>query len=161
QHRAALAHAVAQSWQLPPAIAEAVDSTGRGASPLNDLVLYADAVAGELDAGRAPQAQNPAEARLLDELVGGLPSALDAFTPPIPAPTTRPGPPSPHLSKPDHALEGELRKKAVNVVDRRTKAAAHLICLSLAASGIEIDSSKPFQESSVVRLAIGETEARF
>jgi len=159
QQRAALARAVAQSWNLPPAIAEAVGSQDRSPSPLNDLVLYADKLAGELDAGRMPEAKNPAEARALDELLAGLPAALEAFTPPVAAPTTRPSPPSPLLAKSDHALDGELRKKILAVIDRRAKAAASLTCLSLAPSGIEVESSKPFQEASVVRLTVGDAEA--
>jgi hypothetical protein len=161
QQRAALARAVAQSWQLPASIAEAVCSQDRGASSLNDLVLYADGVAAELDVGRMPEAKNLTEARALDELVAGLPAALDAFAPPLAPLTMRPSPPSPHLAKPERALEGELRKKALAVVDRRTKAAANLTCLSLAPAGIEVDSSKPFQEGCVVRLAVGDAEARF
>jgi len=161
QQRAALARAVAQSWQLPASIAEAVGSQERSASPLNDLVLHADNIAGELDVGRMPEARNPAEARALDELIAGLPAALDAFTPPAPALTARPSPPSPHLAKPDHALEGELRKKTLPVIDRRTKAPASLACLSLAPAGIEVDSSKPFQEGCVVRLAVGDADAHF
>jgi HD-like signal output (HDOD) protein len=161
QQRAALARAVAQSWQLPRLIAEAVDDQGQAPSPLHDLVLYADNVAGELDAGRMPEARNPEEAGALDQLVAGLPAALEAFTPPAAAPTTRPGPASPLLAKPEHALEGELRKKPLAVGDRRAKAAASLTCLSLAPAGIEVDSSKPFQESTAVRLTVGNADARF
>jgi HD-like signal output (HDOD) protein len=161
QQRAALAHAVAQSWQLPPAIAEAVGSQPSGASALNDLVAYADDVAGELDAGRMPEARSSADARLLDELVAGLPAALEAFAPPAPAPTMRPSPPNPLLAKSERALEGELRKKALAVIDRRAKAPYTLTCLSLAPAGIEVDSNKPFQEGSVVRLAVGEPDAHF
>lgn len=160
QQRAALARAVAQSWELPPVIALAIDSHGRGPSPLHDLVLYADKVAGELDAGRMPESRNPAEARALDELVAGLPGALEAFAPPAALPTTRPSPPNPHLAKPDHVLDGELRKKTLAVGDRRAKGAASLTCLSVAPTGIELDSTKPFQESSVVRLTVGEGGAR-
>jgi HD-like signal output (HDOD) protein len=161
QQRAALARAVAHSWQLPTVIAEAVGSQERSASPLNDLVMYADGIAGELDAGRMPEARNPAEAYALDELIAGLPAALEAFTPPAALPTTRPSPPSPLLAKPERALEGDLRKKTLSVVDRRAKAAASLTCLSLAPAGIEVDSNKPFQEGSVVHLAVGEADAHF
>ena len=124
-------------------------------------MLYADRVAGELDGGRTPQATNPAEVRLLDELIVGLPSALEVFAPPAPALTTRPSPPSALLAKPDHALDGELRKKAIAIADRRTKAAANLASLSMAPSGLELDSSRPFQEGSVVRLTVGAADAHF
>lgn len=162
QQRAALGRAIAKSWQLPQPISDAISgNASQDHSSLNLLVLHADAVAGELDAGRMPQAQTPTEVRLLDELVAGLPAALEAFAPPTPAPTTRPSPPSPQLAKPAHALDGELRPKALKLVDRRTKAAAALTSIAVAPTGIEVESSRPFQESSMVRLIVGETEAPF
>jgi HD-like signal output (HDOD) protein len=162
QQRAPLACAIAKNWQLPPAIAEAITSTpSQGNAALNDLVLHADRVAGELGAGRMPQAQAPNEVRLLDELIASLPAALEAFAPPAPQPTVRPSPPSPMLAKPDHALDGELRPKALKVVDRRTKAAATLTCIAVSPTGIEVESSRPFQESSMVRLIVGDAEAHF
>lgn len=162
QQRASLACAIAKNWQLPPAIAEAITGTpSQGNAALNDLVLHADRVAGELDAGRMPQAQTPNEVRLLDELIASLPAALEAFAPPAPQPTTRPSPPSPMLAKPDHALDGELRPQALKVVDRRTKAAATLTCIAVSPSGIEVESSRPFQESSMVRLIVGDADAHF
>jgi HD-like signal output (HDOD) protein len=162
QQRAALGRAVAKGWQLPQAIGDAITgAASQDNSSLNLLVLHADTVAGELDAGRMPQAQTPAEIRLIDELIAGLPAALEAFAPPPPAPTTRPSPPSPMLAKPAHALDGELRPKALKVVDRRTKAAATLTCITLAPTGIEVESSRAFQESSMVRLIVGETEPPF
>ncbi len=162
QHRAALAHAVAKNWELPAVIAEAVDSSAQKAdSPLNALVLQADKLAGDLDAGRMPEPQNPGDERLIDELIAGLPAALEAFAPPAPALTTRPAPPSTVLAKPDHALDGALKKKVLPVTDRRTKGAATLTCLALSPVGIEVESSRPFQESSVVRLTLGDEGARF
>jgi HD-like signal output (HDOD) protein len=160
QQRAALARAVAKSWQLPPTIADAITgSASQDQSALNELVLHADRIAGDLDAGRMPQAQTPAEVRLLDELIAGLPAALEAFAPPAPAPTIRPSPPSPMLAKPTHALEGELRPKTLKIVDRRTKAAANLTCVAVAPTGVVVESSRPFQESSMVRLIVGEADA--
>jgi HD-like signal output (HDOD) protein len=156
QHRAVLAHAVAKSWRLPPSIAEAIDpGAAPGASALSELVLYADRLAGELDAGRAPQPHTPADAPLLDELVASLPLALEAFAPPAPPPA-RPGPPGPVVvARPEHALAGELRRKSLVVADRRSKGAAELRCVALALTGLELESSRPFQESSMARLAVG------
>jgi HD-like signal output (HDOD) protein len=160
QQRAALARAVAKSWQLPQTIADAITgSASQDQSALNELVLHADRIAGDLDAGRMPQAQTPGEERLLDELIAGLPAALEAFAPPAPAPTTRPSPPSPMLAKPTHALDGELRPKTLKIVDRRTKAAANLTCVAVAPTGVVVESSRPFQESSMVRLIVGEADA--
>lgn len=162
QHRAVLAQAVAASWQLPAIIAEATGRHERGVSPLHDLVLCADKIAEALDAGREPQAESAAEAPLLEAIVAGLPATLEAFTPQTAAPTTRPDPTSPHLAQPSHVLEGELRHKpSLLVVDRRTKAAAQLRCTALGPGGLELDSSRPFQEGTMVRLAVGDPEANF
>jgi len=161
QQRAALARAVAKNWQLPPSIADAITGAVHEKSELNELVLHADRVAGDLDAGRMPQAHVPAEIRLIDELIAALPGALEAFAPPAPQPTTRPSPPSAMLAKPNHALDGELRAKSLAIADRRTKAAATLTCIAVAPTGVEVESSRPFQESSVVRLSVGEANSHF
>ncbi|HVY27961.1 MAG TPA: HDOD domain-containing protein [Polyangiaceae bacterium] len=161
QHRAALAQAVAKNWQLPEQIAEAIGAGTRGKSALNDLVAYADRVAADLDAGRIPQAEQPSEIRVLDELIAGLPLALEAFAPPVPLPTTKPMPPSAALQKPEHAIAGELRRKQLKVVDRRAKGAAELVCLAMGPSGIEVESNKPFSESAMVRLQLGGPESEF
>ncbi|MES1189004.1 MAG: HDOD domain-containing protein [Myxococcales bacterium] len=161
QQRAALARAVAKNWQLPPSIADAITGDVHEKSQLNELVLHADRVAGDLDAGRMPQAHVPTEIRLIDELIAALPGALEAFAPPAPQPTTRPSPPSAMLAKPNHALDGELRAKSLAIADRRTKAAATLTCIAVAPTGVEVESSRPFQESSVVRLSVGEADVHF
>lgn len=157
QHRAVLAHAVARSWQLPANIAEAIDpGATAGASALADLVLHADEVAADLDSGRTPQARTPTESKLIDELVASLPATLEALAPQA---SLRPSPPSPVVAKPERALSGDLRQKSLTVVDRRTKAAAELKTLALTASGLQVESSRPFQESSMVRLAVGDGDA--
>lgn len=157
QHRATLAHSVAKSWQLPPSIAADIDPGAiAGGTALSELTLEADSLAADLDAGRMPQPANPAEQRLVDELIAALPTTLEAFTASAPKPPTmRPGSPNPVLAKPEQALSGELRKKALVVVDKRAKAAAQLTCLALSQTGIQVESSRPFTESSMVRLAIG------
>ncbi len=161
QQRAALAQAIATNWKLPEVIAEAMGHRERGASALHDLVLHADQIAQAIDAGQQPQAQTPVDIRLLDELIAGLPATLEAFAPPAPPPTTRPQPPSPHLSRPDQVLEGELRKKpALKVSDRRSKGAAQLTGSALTPLGIEVESSRPFQEGSMVRLSVGGPESK-
>jgi HD-like signal output (HDOD) protein len=161
QHRAALAQAVAKNWQLPAAIADAIGAGSQTPSALHELVSYGDRVAADLDAGRIPQAQQPSEIRLLDELIAGLPSAIEAFAPPAPLPTTKPMPPTSALHKPDHALEGELRRKPLKIIDRRAKGAAELSCVSIGPSGVEVDSNKPFQESAMVRVQIGGPDSGF
>jgi HD-like signal output (HDOD) protein len=158
QQRAALAHAVALSWELPEAIAKAVEHDADGSSALNALVVEADRLAGEIDSGRMPQVSSPTDARGMDELISALPLSLEAFAPPPPSPTMLP---SPALAKPEHVLEGELRPKSLPLTDRRTKAAATVSSVAIAPLGIEVDSSRPFQEGSVVRLAVGSVEAHF
>jgi len=155
QQRAALATAIAQSWKLPEVIADAMGHRERGASALHDLVLYADHVAQTLDAGKPVQAQGAVDARLLDELIAGLPATLEAFAPTQPSPTTRPVPPTPHLSKPPQAIEGELRPKpSLQIADLRSKGAAKLRCSLMGPLGVELESSRPFQEGSMVRLSL-------
>jgi HD-like signal output (HDOD) protein len=157
QHRAILAQTVAKSWPLPPSIAEAIDpGATAGASPLADLVLEADQLAADLDVGRMPQARAPGETALIDELVSSLPATLEALAPQA---SRSPSPPSPLLAKPERALSGDVRQKALVVVDRRSKGAGELKTLGLTATGLTVESSRPFQESSVARLAIGGDEA--
>lgn len=156
QHRAALAGAVAQGWQLPPVIAQAVaPGATPGASPLADLVLYADQVAMELDANRKPKPRSAEEAPLLEELVTSLPATLEALAPQT---SGRLAPPSPLVVKPERALSGDLRPKALVVEDLRSKGAAELKTLAVTVSGLQVESSRPFQESSMVRLAIRDGE---
>ncbi|RYZ02855.1 MAG: HDOD domain-containing protein [Myxococcales bacterium] len=157
QHRAVLAHAVAESWQLPTTIAEAIDpGATAGSSALADLVVYADQLAADLDAGRMPAARAPSETPHLDELIASLPATLDALAPQA---SLRPSAASPLLAKPERALTGELRHKSLPVVDRKSKGAAELKTLGLTTTGLQVESSRPFQESSMVRLAVGGGDA--
>ena len=154
QQRTGLARAVATSWQLPDTIADAISYDGPpGGSALNELVQHADHVAAELDAGRQPQARDPAELRQLDELMAGLPAALEAFAPPTPKPTTRPAPPTQQLI--------EKPQRRATWWAATPGAAAELKCSTLAPTGIEVDSSRPFQEGSLVRLAVGDAQPSF
>ncbi len=159
QHRAPLARALAQSWQLPPSIEAAIVGDRQGGSQLDEVVGYADKIASDLDASRIPQPERPGDQPLLDRVIAELPAALEAFTP---AATTAPPRPTVKdaaaVAKPERALEGAPRKKSLTVSDRRTKDAAQVTCLALSPSGIELDSSRAFQESSMVRLSIGEGE---
>jgi hypothetical protein len=159
QHRAALGHAVVEAWKLPKAVAEAARDAGPSAlSPLAELVMEGDKLAGALDAGRMPQATRPAEVSVIDGLIASLPAALQAFTVPAPAPSANT---SALIAKPEQALDGELRKKALVVVDRRAKGAAELTCVGLTPTGIVLESPRPFQESSVVRLGLGTGSDQF
>jgi len=160
QHRATLAQALAESWKLPQVIAEAVAGRQPSGSALHELVLEADAIAGELEAGGSPEASTPAEAYRLAELLRGLPAALEAFAP-VTSDAHEPSLPSPVLAKPEHELTGELRCSTLAVSDRRAKRPAILTCISLAATGIELDCTRPYQECAVVRLLVGDPELGF
>jgi HDOD domain len=162
EQRATLAQAMAKHWQLPPVVAEAVmGAPGQAAPGLFDLVVQADKIALDLDAGRLPVAPAPYEARVLDDLIAGLPASLEAFLPSTPSLTTKPAPSGAFLAKPEQALQGDLCPCTVKLVDRRMKAAASLKCLAVSPTGVAAESSRPFQESSVVRLQVGEPDARF
>ncbi len=152
QHRSKLAQAVAERWQLPEVIAQAMLTQPGMPSDggIGELLLDADQLAASIDAGQMPESRLPKDASTVDALVAGLPAALEALA----APSTAPPRASPAVAKPERALEGEARKKAISIVDRRAKAAATLTCLSLSPSGLEVESSRPFQESSVVRLSL-------
>jgi hypothetical protein len=65
------------------------------------------------------------------------------------------------VTKPDHALAGELRRATLPVADRRAKTASTLTCLAIGPTGIELESSKRFQECAVVRLVVGEGDRDF
>jgi HD-like signal output (HDOD) protein len=158
EQRAPLARALSSAWKLPQAIAEAIDDKARGASPLNDLVIDADSIASELEAGRTPVAVCPAESRHVDELLASLPASLDAFSSAAGAASKVTTSASAAVTKPDHVLEGELRRAKLPVADRRAKAPATLTCLAVSRLGIELESSKRFQECAVVRLAVGEAD---
>ena len=161
EQRAPLARALSSAWKLPQVIAEAIDEKARGASALNDLVIDADLIAAELEAGRTPVANCPAESRHVDELLASLPASLDAFSSAAGAASKVTTSAHTAVAKPDHALPGELRRAALPVADRRAKMASTLTCLAIGPTGIELESSKRFQECAVVRLAVGEAETEF
>jgi HD-like signal output (HDOD) protein len=161
QQRAPLARAVAQSWQLPGPIAEAIDDRPRGVSTLNDLVNDANEVAGELLAGRRPSPPTSRDAPFLEALLAKLPGALDAFCSASGAASRLVTSASGAVVKPDHALTGELRRAALAVADLHDKGRSVLTCLSLGAVGIEIHSTRRYQECAVVRLTVGDAEQAF
>jgi HD-like signal output (HDOD) protein len=161
QQRAPMARAISQAWQLPAVVADAIDDREPGSSALNDLVIDADAIAGELVAGRTPVAPRPGEAPVLEELCANLPAALDAFASAAGAASKLATPASRAVTKPEHALTGELRRAALVVADRHAKCATTLTCLTLSPTGIEALSSRRYQECAVVRLTIGDAGGDF
>jgi HD-like signal output (HDOD) protein len=150
EQREHLALAVAERWQLPAEIMDALRSGG--ATPMAALVAEGERIAEALESSWRPEASSPAEARALDELVSGLPAALDALAAvPPPAPSRA----ASVIATPEQALAGERRRCAVPLVDCRKKGAAELRGSSLSHTGVEASSSAPLQAGSIVRLAAG------
>jgi HD-like signal output (HDOD) protein len=155
RERGKLTAAVAKRWSLPQTLVEPLGEDGAPAA-WRALLARANQVALALETGRTPAGGSEAESRALDELVRGLPAALDAFAA-VPSPA--PVPVSGVVAKSDRVLEGDLRPSALGLADRRKRAAPKLRTLGIAADGLAFESSVAFQESSMVRLSIGaETE---
>jgi HD-like signal output (HDOD) protein len=150
EQREPLALAVGERWQLP---AEIMDALRPGVTtPMAALVAEGERLCEALESSWRPEASSPSEARALDELIQGLPAALDALAAvPPPAPSRA----ASMVASPDKALAGERRRCAVPLADCRKKGAAQLTGMSLAPTGVEASSSAPLQEGSIVRLAAG------
>jgi HD-like signal output (HDOD) protein len=152
EQREMLAFAVASRWELPQPILEAL-RPANDAHPMSLLVGEGERIATGLESSWRPEAASPAESRALDELISGLPAALDALAA-VPPPA--PGRPAPTAVAPlEHALAGERRRCALELVDCRKKGAATLSVLGITPTGVEATSSLKLQEGSVVRLALG------
>lgn len=149
EQRERLALAVAERWQLP---ADIMDALRPGVTtPMAALVTEGERIAEALESSWRPEASSPAEARAIDELVHGLPAALDALAAvPPPAPTRAAA-----VASPEKVLAGERRRCGIALADCRKKGAAQLTGMSLAPTGVEAASSAPLQEGSIVRLAAG------
>jgi HD-like signal output (HDOD) protein len=148
--RERLALAVAESWQLPAEIMDALRPAV--ATPMGALVAEGERIAEALESSWRPEASSPAEARALDELISGLPAALDALAAvPPPAPNKS----ASAVASAERLLVGDRRRCDVPLADCRKKGAASLTGSSLAPTGVEATSSAPLQEGSIVRLAAG------
>ncbi|HEX6273713.1 MAG TPA: HDOD domain-containing protein, partial [Polyangiaceae bacterium] len=157
RERGKLTAAVAKRWSLPQALAEPLDESV--ASPAwKALLSRSNQIALSLEAGQTPAGSSAVESRALDELVRGLPSALDALSE---VPASGAVRSSGVLAKSDRVLKGDLRPCSVPVADRRKRGAAKLRAVRIAPDGIELESSSPFQESSMVRLMVGAEADRF
>ena len=155
EQRGTLALAVATRWQLPPVILEALRADS--AHPMGALVAEGERIAAGLESSWRPEAASPAEARALDELIAGLPAALDALAS---VPPATPGRPASAVAPVEHALAGERRSCSLKLSDCRKKGAATLSPLAITPTGIEATSSLQLQEGSMVRLALAEDAER-
>jgi HD-like signal output (HDOD) protein len=159
EQRAALGRAVARSWQLPSPLAEAIDDQDRGRSQLHDLVSDADVIAHDVEQARVPSAVRAEEASALEGLLKTLPGSLDAFSNASSAASKLTTSARSAVTKPDYALTGELRRVTFPVADRWAKSRTELTAFAIAPLGIEVHSSRRYQECAVVRLAIGEGDS--
>jgi HD-like signal output (HDOD) protein len=164
QHRARLAERVAQLWQLPAATA-AVMSDGNASSPGGALVAFADRIAGGLERGAnaaelaAELGLDPPLAVQLERFITHLPGALEAFiqTPDVPkrADAAKKARVVSAVTKPDSLLPGELHSLLTPVLDlRKVRTPEPFQSIGIAPLGLVINSARPLQESSVIRLGI-------
>lgn len=160
-HRQALARRVAEQWELPAELVQAITSATQGAmgGSLAALVEVADRLAAALDQGASAEqlAATPGiganERHALGEFVAGLPHALEALVE-APDPSKRRA--ASAVSKPPSALSGELRPTAVPLLDlKNRKEPTPLETIALTPEGVAFFSPRPMQESSVSRLSIG------
>lgn len=160
-HRHTLARRVAEQWQLPVEIIQAVTTSPSAAAPnpMATLVALGDRLAAAIDQGvsaeqlSTTQGVAPNERRLVNEFAIGLPHALEALVEPAEPLKRRSGN---AVSKPPSALSGEQHSSSVPLVDlKNRKEPVQLETLSVAQEGIAFLSQRPMQESSVARLAIG------
>lgn len=147
--RGTLAGVIARRWELPAVIASAMEDHALP-SPMGALVLEADRLALLLETGQRPESASAAEARILDQLIAGLPEALEALAA---APAAAPGDAS-AIAKLE-PTRADLRKVVILVSDRRKRNPATLRCMGLSSSGLLLESSLPLQEGSLVRLTVG------
>jgi len=157
EQRSGLALAVAERWQLPHGIIAALKPEA-ASTPMGELVAEGERIAGVLENSWRPEPAVPSEARALDELILGLPAALDALAA-VPPPT--PGRPASAVASVSHALDGALHACHLEVTDCKKQGRATLTTTSIAATGLELRGSQALQESSMVRLAIGSGDERF
>lgn len=158
QHRAKLAARVAVLWQLPAPIASAMSAAPGEATPTGALVAAADNLAGALDRGAtaveaaAGLGLDASSRAQVERFVSHLPGALEAFIQAPDAPRKDRAPSA--VSKPQSSLPGELRSFGLSIVDLRKTKNEAFESIAIAPLGLVVESSRPLQESSVIRLAI-------
>jgi HD-like signal output (HDOD) protein len=151
EHRAALASAVAERWELPSELAATLGASGDSGSELARLLVIAEDTASAIEQNRAEEDPrlSSADQRLLRELCAVLPAAIAALVEPPDG--NRPPPPS-AIAKPTTALKGELRNFDLAVTDVRAKAGSTLSTSAISSDGMRMLSNRPFQEATLVHL---------
>jgi HD-like signal output (HDOD) protein len=159
-HRAELAQRVAQIWQLPDTIARAMADDSEATTPASTLVALADRIAGALDRGATTEELakdpelKPAEAAGLERFINALPGALETFVQSTDLPNKKGKAPN-AVTKPQSRLPGELRVFKTPVLDlRKGQTPERFESVALAPLGLVLTSSRPLQESCVIRVAV-------
>lgn len=159
-HRAPLAKRVAQLWELPAAITLALGTEQGPATRASTLVALADRLAGAIDRGASSAelsedpALEPNEVAVLDRFVRALPGALETFIQSAEPAHKKPRTPS-AVTKAQSLLPGELRQLTTRVLDlRKGDKPEQFESVALAPLGLVVTSSRPIQESCVIRLGL-------
>jgi HD-like signal output (HDOD) protein len=153
EHRAALAKAVAERWELPGELAVAIGAGPDSSSALAQLVNLSELLAVGLEHNGEQELPplNDQESRVFRELCALLPGAIAAL---VEAPDgNRPPPPS-AIAKPATALKGEVRAISLSVSDARSSKNAALSATAISADGLRLKSDRPFQEGCLVHLRL-------
>ncbi len=165
-HRAALAQRVAELWKLPEPIALAIGTAPGAATPSAVVVALADRLAGALDRGvsaaelASDPGLKPAESARLDAFVAGLPSALEALVQTPDA--NKKSRVANAVTKSPSLLAGEHRRLTTAVVDlRKGREPDPFESIAVAPLGLVLTSSRPIQESSVIRVSVQTTPVPF
>ncbi|MFZ5893171.1 MAG: HDOD domain-containing protein [Myxococcota bacterium] len=160
-YRHTLAKRVAQSWELPAELAEALSgsTTKPEQKTLVALLELADRIAGALDGGASAElaaalvGASEKETRTVAHFIADLPQTLDTL---LEAPEARKVEGPNAVSKPDTALAGEARPVNVELTDLKSrKERRPLKLMSVTPDGLVFLSDRPMQESCVARLGIG------
>lgn len=153
EHRATLARAVAERWELPKELAVAIGASPSQTSDMAHLLALAEELSRAMDQNLPLVSERLSEREqgLLSELCTVLAGALAAL---VEAPEgNRPPPPS-AIKKPATALKGEVRAAPFDVIDARARPGSMLKATAISADGLRMTSDRPFQEACLVHLAI-------
>lgn len=158
EHRAVLAKAVAERWELPSELATAIGAGPGATTPLASLLTLAEALSLALEHNGETDfpAMSATEQQLFRELCPQLGGAIAAL---VEAPDfSRPPPPPTAIAKPVTALKGEVREAALSVTDARAGRSSVMPGVAISLDGLRLKSERPFQEGCLIHLAVAREE---
>lgn len=157
EHRAALAKAVAERWELPTELAQAIGADSESSSGLGQLLALAEELAQAVEANKdfTSARLGDHEKPLLRELCALLPTAIAAL---VEAPDNNRPPPPSAIAKPPTALKGEVREVSLNVSDVRARPGTSLKAIAISQDGLRLISNRPFQEGCLVHIAVARAD---